>query len=147
MRTIKRKVLEPLVITEATNIKRIALKRELKKLDFCGLVPDDHKNCIYGQMTGDCYNERAYELIRKSCVNVIDGESDDDKEFNGGLVDFNEQAKLCGVENPNQFVKNFRYSFYSPIEIFITRKRNKKNGNNAKLIAFLRGETDTLEFN
>lgn len=147
MRTIKRKVLEPLVIAEATNIKRIALKRELKKLDFCGLVPDDHQNCIYGQMTGDCYNARAYELIRKSCVNVIESESVDDKEFNGELVDFNEQAKQNGVEKPNKFDENFRLSFYSPIEIFITRKRNKKNGNNAKLIAFLRGETDTLDFN
>jgi hypothetical protein len=144
MAKVKRSVLEPLVIAEANNIRRIALKREVKNLDFCNLVPDDHKHCIYGQMTGDCYNERAYELIRKSCPNVIDA---DDNGFKGELVSLNDYAKQNGVEKPNKFDESFRLTFYSPIEIFITRKRNKKNGNNAKLIAFLRGETDTLDFN
>lgn len=144
MAKVKRSVLEELVIAEATNIKKLALKRELKKLDFCNLVPDDHKSCIYGQMTGDCYGERAYELIRKSCTSVVDADYDN---FKGELLDFNERAKVMGVEKTKEFNDEFRYSFYSPIEVFITRKRNKKNGNNAKLIAFLRGETDKLDFN
>ena len=143
MGKVKKSVLEPLVIAEANNIRRIALKRELKKLDFCSLIPDEYQSCIYGQMTGDCYSERAYELIRKSCPSVIESDTDD---FKGELLNFNEWEKTWGIEKPNEFNDDFRYSFYSPIEVFIARKRNKKNGNNAKLIAFLRGETDTLDF-
>ena len=144
MAKVKRSVLEPLVVAEATSIKKLALKRELKKLDFCNLHADDYQNCIYGQMTGDCFNERAYELIRKSCPSVIDSNSDD--AFKGELVDLKEHAKDNGVEKISEFDNTFRTSFYSPIEVFISRKRNRKNGNNAKLVAFLRGETDTLDF-
>lgn len=146
MAKVERSVLEPLVVAEATSIKKLALKRELKKLDFCSLDADDYQKCIYGQMTGDCFNERAYELIRKSCTSVIDGH-DLNGRFKGELLDLKEHAKENGVEKISEFDDNFRYTFFSPIEVFITRKRNRKNGNNAKLIAFLRGETDTLEFN
>jgi hypothetical protein len=144
MAKVKRSVLEPLVVAEATSIKKLALKRELKKLDFCNLAADDYQNCIYGQMTGDCFNERAYELIRKSCPSVIDSNSDG--AFKGDLLDLKEHAKDNGVEKISEFDDTFRTSFYSPIEVFISRKRNRKNGNNAKLVAFLRGETDTLDF-
>jgi hypothetical protein len=64
----------------------------------------------------------------------------------GELIDLKEHAKYNGVEKISEFDDNFRTSFYSPIEVFISRKRNRKNGNNAKLVAFLRGETDTLDF-
>lgn len=145
MAKVKRSVLEPLVVAEATSIKKLALKRELKNLDFCNLDADDYQNCIYGQMTGDCFNERAYELIIKSCPSVINNNINYEV-FKGELLDLKEHAKDNGINKISEFDETFRTSFYSPIEVFITRKRNKKNGNNAKLVAFLRGETDTLDF-
>jgi hypothetical protein len=123
-------LLNELVINEATKLKKKAKKAELKQLDFEKLSTQNVTKCIYGQMTGHCFNKRAVELIEASCKRVL----------------------KCSITSPyidgtlNGSPKDSRRDYYwSPIEVFIDRPRNKTNGNNKRLVAFLRDETKELK--
>lgn len=59
-----------LVIEEATALRENATQREKDRLNFINLDPEHFERCIYGQMTGSCYNSRAIELIQKSASKV-----------------------------------------------------------------------------
>lgn len=59
-----------LVNTEATRIRKYATPEEIDNLDFTYFNPESRSNCIYGQLTGSCYNRRAYTLIRKCASQV-----------------------------------------------------------------------------
>lgn len=125
------KTLNQLVIDEATNLKKNAKKKELANLQFKSLDTQNYQSCIYGQMTGDCFNERAIKLIEKSCERIF-------------LDDEAIEGKITGTLNgcPK---KERREKYWSPIEVFIDKKRNKNNGNNKRLIDFLKGKTKTLK--
>lgn len=120
-----------LVTQESIALKVKATREELFILDIYQLDPHDPMRCIYGQMTGDCYSPRATELIVSCCARVFKAEK-------GALQDF-DIDNLNGAPEPDK-----RGDYYSAIETFIDCPRNKRNGNNAALVAFLRGETDTL---
>jgi hypothetical protein len=126
----RKQVMQKLVKEEATNIKKNALKSELRRLSFKNLNPDSKEKCIYGQMTGNCDNYKATELIKQCCKRVY-------VRGNGDITN----AKLNG--NPKDCP---RYSFWSPVEVFIIQDKNKENGNNEKLIDYLKGKTEILEF-
>jgi hypothetical protein len=55
------------VENEVRNIKKFATKEEIANLNSTKVFPLSNINCIYGQMTGYCFNERAVELIRQCC--------------------------------------------------------------------------------
>jgi len=59
------------VIKEVKSLKKHATKRELSKLDFTTFNQQDPKECIYGQMTGDCESDRSKKLMDKSCIRVM----------------------------------------------------------------------------
>lgn len=40
-----------------------ATKKEKKRLVAVTVIPSHYAKCIYGRMTGDCFSERAHELI------------------------------------------------------------------------------------
>ena len=121
---------------EAKNLKENATKKELKKLDFDELKPNHHESCIYGQMTGSCFSKRAVELINGCAPSLLDGKISDEFDTT--------ELKL------RKFVKDMRSrndddeTFWSPIEVFIVEERNKENGNNERLINYLKGLTDKL---
>jgi hypothetical protein len=125
--------MKKLATEEAINLKQRATKEELQKLSFEELSPMDETRCVYGQMTGDCYNERAVELIVGCCPRVYKvstrwGGLDPEAELNGVPV---VTDKRC-------------VSYHSAIEMIIV----KENGGidaQEKLIAFLKDETQTLE--
>ena len=121
--------LNALVIAEAKKLKKNATKEELDKLEFNRLNTRNVNKCIYGQMTGYCFNDRAISLIEQSCTKVLtcDNSVDEIRGFLNG--------------SPK---KTSREKYWSPIEVFIDRPRNKTNGNNKRLVAFLKGETKTL---
>lgn len=58
------------VAREANLLKKHATKEELDRIDFFTLNPFSKLNCIYGQMTGDCYGKRATSLIKNCAVPV-----------------------------------------------------------------------------
>lgn len=115
--------LKTLVLTEANNLLIYATKEERDKLDFSLLDGQDPWLCIYGQMTGYCNGDRAFELV-----------------------------KLCGIpysesiiilKRATSFIEfgQLRYQRnFTAIELYI----NRKGAKNEELIAYLKGETDTL---
>lgn len=104
---------------EAEALKIHATVEEREKLDISKLKPNSTSFCIYGQMTGDCDSRRASHLI-KNCTKIYieAGSAIDHMELNAVFADFR----------------------WSPIEFYILQKEAR----NANLIAFLRGETETL---
>ena len=121
--------LNKLVIAEATNLKKYTTDRERDRLSFERLKTQDRTLCVYGQMTGGCYSDRAIALIEFSCERVF-------TVVEKGIY-------LSGKLNGSP-IDTYRGHYWSPIEIFIDKKRNKNNGNNERLIAFIKGKTKTL---
>jgi len=55
------------VAAEAKALREHATVEELHKLNIDILDPTLENKCIYGQITGDCFDIRATELIRLCC--------------------------------------------------------------------------------
>ncbi len=129
--------LNNLVIEEAKKLKDNTTLEERYQLNFSTLKTKKRDSCIYGQMTGDCFSERAIELIEASC----------EKVFNR-IKDENNVRKICGELNgsPKGKPRTNSWSpvYWSPIEIFIDEEINQTNGNNERLVDYLKGNTDTL---
>lgn len=123
-------ILNALVLTEATKLKKAASKTELINLSFNRLRTQSTDGCIYGQITGNCFNSRATELIEASCKQVI--------------TRSDSCTLVTGTLNGDPKKAN-RREYWSPIEMFIDQPRNKENGNNERLIEFLKDETKTLK--
>lgn len=127
---------------EAEALRVHAKKNELAKLDIEALDPSGVTDCIYGQMTGCCYSRRAAILIDKCCVRFFKNhmlpDMEDDK------VDMERIQRSVNGQKVKGFVKartNIGGPHYSAIEAYILLPEAK----NANLIAYLRGEIETLE--
>lgn len=105
---------------EAEALKNHATSEERGRLDIDTLQPSNTNHCIYGQMAQSCDSYRGIELI-KSCAPIF---------FSNGST-----SKDLITRN------SYGPSYWSPIELYILKPEAK----NANLIAFLRGETETLE--
>lgn len=127
----KKETLNKLVIAEAKQLKVNAKKSELKRLNFESLKPNKIDMCIYGQMTSDCNSSRAVKLMELSC----------EKVYRNTTSVFGNITGVLGGSPKNES----RATYWSPIEIFIAKRSNEKNGNNERLIAFLKDETKTLK--
>lgn len=134
-----KETLQKLVIKEATRLKKHATKEELSKLDFDTLHPDHWQRCIYGQMTGDCFSQRAYELILECAPRVYVAPLSDSTSC--GLEP---DGKLNGKPHSIKHHSVRGDYYFSPIERFIYLPGNK--GKTKKLISFLKGKTTKLEF-
>lgn len=143
----RKQVMQNLVKQEAKNLKKNATQAELGKLSFSTLKDREGyaSSCIYGQLTGNCFSGRAGELIFNSCIRVYTN----DQSLN------NEPNKDCLTNAPingkpevirNGCANGSEAEYFSPIEVFISQDVNKSNGNNEKLIKYLRGEIKTLNF-
>lgn len=112
--------LKDLVRQEADNLKIHATPEEIADLDFDNLMPEDTHNCIYGQMTGDCFDKRAVELLNLCAIPY--------SSSNQSWIPCDSEFKTDGRA-------------FSAIEVYITQY----NAKNENLIAYLRGETNTLD--
>lgn len=119
-----------LVIEEATALREHATKNEISHLSFENLEPSSKSECIYGQLTGDCYSPRATRLIEQCARRVYKG-------FHG--VNITTKKDLNGSP-----INKSRYEYWSPIEVFIARENDDQEKLNAKLISFIKGEIKTL---
>lgn len=135
--TQREKTMQALVKKEAANLKKYATKDELGKLDFKSFSPASTYRCIYGQITGYCFSERAGNLIIQCAERVY--------ENNGACFvhDFPVNGKPKGARGVSD---SDSADYYSPIEVFILQLKNIVNGNNERLIKYLKGETKTLKF-
>jgi len=130
----KDRELEELVVKEALSIKFTAKPFELEKLNFKGLNPDKANCCIYGQLTGNCFNFRACDLIYDCAPRVYKPKTDENRLGN---------VYLNGAPEKISILEERLY--WSPIEVFIFKKRNRINGNNKRLINYLKGKTNNLK--
>lgn len=121
---------------EAEALRVHATKEELGRLNFEWLDYSDKKRCIYGLMTKDCFSQRAAELINTCAITHFDLLPDSVDEIEGYIVD-----------KPSDFIgKRTDANVFSPytfsaIEAYICLPEAK----NANLIAYLRGESETLD--
>ncbi len=99
--------LEQLVNEEALNLKKYATKEEIEKLDFTKLDPQDHRLCIYGQMTGHCANKRSIELQNK-CT-----------------TPYSQDTESIHPPSRSNFVNIVLGKEWSPIEFYICQKGAK----------------------
>lgn len=104
------------VIKEAYNLKKYAEIYEIDRLSFKELDSDDVNLCIYGQMTGWCFSERADELLSNCAV----------------LISYSvHEINTDGIALFRKF---------SAIEIYINMIRD----GNENLINFLKGNKEQL---
>lgn len=133
--------LEELVIEEATKLKQEAKKGELRHLSYKKLSGCSRHECIYGQMTGNCESDRAYELITKCCERVYIPTNDYFSDKLAGRLN----GKPKQLKDPGN-----RLEYYvSPIENFLFKHKKEVEDNSPKvrqLVAFLKGEIDILDF-
>ena len=106
------KKLKQRVLEEATLLKQHATPEEIKSLDLNTIEPDKFDQCIYGQMTGNCYSERAHELLTKCAVWPYSIE-----------IDTYVKTQM-GVARWMKF-REVSYEAFSPIEYYIYHRPNK----------------------
>lgn len=104
---------------EAQALRVHATKDERANLCLELLDPAHAEKCYYGLMTGECDSARALALIDKCTARFY----------------------LIGHNGPEPADKGKIANRWSPIEVYGTLPEAR----NANLIAYLRGETDTLE--
>ena len=105
---------------EAEALKVHATKEELGRLNIEDLDPASTIRCYYGLMTGECDSPRASELIQKCTAIYLDGPP--------------RELDTVGITS------EFHEYRWSPIEYYI----GLPDAKNANLIAYLKGETETL---
>lgn len=106
---------------EAEALRIHATAEERRRLDAETMAPYDCKRDIYGQMTGEFDSGRATELKQKCAPLFVSGDIED--------------FKAIGIH------ECFTDFSWTPIECYTLGA----DANNANLISFLRGETETLE--
>lgn len=130
---------------EAEALRVHATKRELGRLNFQELDVLSKRSCIYGQMTGDCFSNRAANLIysctpRYFTAEVMVSDDDDRAEITvDSLLSHVNGSKVKGFKNERTDFE-IEGTHYSAIEAYILLPEAR----NENLIAFLRGETETL---
>jgi len=135
---------------EAEALRVHATKEELGRLDITSFDPSHYDSCIYGQMTYTCFSTRAAFLIFNCCKRYFKSEDEDMTTMEeyakaGRVLEVVNGEKIDGVtdaEGLSWHRSNRSHVFhFSAIEAYIMLPEAK----NENLIAFLRGETETLE--
>lgn len=124
MKSLKNKInknLKHLAFCEMQALKIHAKNDELCQLDLKYLDGGDPLLCIYGQMTGSCYSDRAHQLI-KLC-----GQS-----YSGAVGC--KTKPISGLEDP--VIRDF-----TALEFYVACD----NANLASVVKFLHGEITEFE--
>lgn len=127
---------------EAEALRVHATGEEREKLDIEELRPSNISHCIYGQMTGNCYSLRAAALISQCCVRYFRKEiMPDFFKHNTTLENIQKGVNGMSVKDFIEHRTRCDEVHFSAIEAYILLPEAR----NANLIAYLKGETDTLE--
>lgn len=126
---IDKKELIKLVKSEAELLKIHATISEKKRLKYTRIVPMLSHRCIYGLLTGDCFSQRATDLLKLCAVPYSSKVRSSHHSFY--LIDTNE--KFMDGE----------FRWFSPIEFGIVEF--KEQGWARKIVDFILGKSDQLE--
>jgi len=126
---------------EIENIKKHATIRQIGKLDFDSFDASEPALCIYGQMTGNCFNMPAFKLIKKCCVryHLEDGSCGYNFSRIKNYINGTKQKPLS--ECDRKYNDRIHNRHYSALEAYITFGEAK----NEEVLAYIKGETETLE--
>lgn len=72
----KNKELKRAVLKEVEALKKHATPEQISRLNLFEIDPMSTTNCIYGQMTGDCFSEEAGKLVRLCAMPYSDSISE-----------------------------------------------------------------------
>lgn len=126
---------------EIEALKVNATKAELGTLDFKEFDPQFPHQCIYGQISGDCRNERAHLLMDRCCIRQMDAGSGVNRLNGEAFADITDL--INGAYDGRTWIAGFgsrNWSYLSALEGYI----NLKDAKNANIIAYLRGERNDL---
>lgn len=127
-----------LVKEEAQKLREHTTQEEKAHLEADMFEGNNGQRCIYGLLTGNCYNSRATELIGLCCERVYNTR-------NGWLPDI-DYAILNG--KPNGTRNRDSVEYFSPIEVLVGDDASYTTMKNAgPIIAYIKGETDELILN
>jgi hypothetical protein len=126
---------------EIRAIKKHSKPEERAKLTYSKFNPDRLTNCIYGQMTGHCRNERAVELIRKCCQRIlnldkVNGTVSKTLRTNPDSIINGKNAKV--IKQGSWNVRQYQSALEGHILVLGKRK-------SAPILSYLKGETNKLE--
>jgi hypothetical protein len=127
---------------EAQALRVHATKEERERIIFDDFSTYGRHSCIYGLATTDCHSQRAAELICKCTPRYFRNDLFSDIRHEG----FKGVANRVNGKRVKDFVTlrtigSVTKRHFSAIEAYILLPE----ADNANLIAFLRGETETLE--
>jgi hypothetical protein len=125
---------------EAEALRVNATKEERGRLSFDKLKPRREDGCIYGQMCGSCHNVRSVTLIQECTPRYFKDEGFTRITFEG-FEGIQERVNGETVDNFIEDRTNLKVGHFSAIEAYILLSE----ANNANLVSYLRGETETLE--
>ncbi len=121
------------VIKEIEALKENANKEQKTKLIFATFIPDKPEQCIYGQMTGDCWSLEAAELIEKCNPGLTQVFS-----FIGDISWLKTYPKKEASKEKRQ-----KYSYITLLEQFIVIEKYKKYNQN--ILSYIKGTTNILK--
>jgi hypothetical protein len=133
---MKRTELAAMAVEEAVKLKGLAKEEELENLDPLWLDVNSPHDCIYGQLTGDCYNSRATFFLNKCAVPIAHDAPKPNTPWRKAAEKLSERKVKRFQRTPDGWRNR-----YSAIELYICLK----GAENDKLIRFLKGKTSTLK--
>ncbi len=120
------------VISEIEALRIHASSEQKAKLDFDSFEPMSGEQCIYGQMTGDCFSAEAAKLIKKCSSKLV--------TFNTYLKELSDLESYPKIEATEITRDNTEY--YTLLEQFITMlEYNKYNQN---ILSYIKGTSRKL---
>ena len=128
------------VTNEAIALRENATRDELNKLSLAVLNPMTEYGCIYGQMTGSCFSEKASDLIVQCCPRYFRSYAVTQYNHFGNVINNANGTKVVNFKNARKkSSKEDRH--FSAIEVYITLPNAKLKN----LVSYLRKETDKLD--
>lgn len=82
----KNEELKRAVLKEVEALKKHATPEQISELNLLEIDPNSSTNCIYGQMTGNCFSVETAELVRLCAMPYSDSIS----EFKSPVDKFND---------------------------------------------------------
>lgn len=127
---------------EAEALRVHATKEERERITEIEFNPMFASTCIYGLIDGSCTSPRAHELISKCCKVMVDNDQYCPLTVGAKSIVLSASTAIDTLNTARVSTnERTRLKYLSPIEAYILLPE----ANNANLISFLRGETETLE--
>jgi len=121
-----------LVKIELSNLMVYASENERRSINVNYLYPTASNYCIYGQMTGSCFSERALELVKKCAIPVSE------------TIEYR-KAELDHLNSPEKFGEDAEgRDYFSALEVYIVTEHGRER--KKEIVDFLKGYRQDLDF-